>query len=119
MEKIKNEEVKLKDQAKRFSVNFTKMEKDEEKILNDLFSKVNDKDFGKKIDWVDIAKFAMIKLSENEAHIKELQESSMSVDDILNIEYKKFLEKNPDQNISYKKFLLLKVSGKKSLDKIQ
>lgn len=118
MEEMQNLETKKSDQIKRFSVNLTKMNPEEEQVLLDLHRRVNDKDFGKKVDWMEIAKFAMIKLAESDALIKELQDSSMNEDDLLKMEFDKFKLKNPDRKMSFKEFLVYKVLGKKGLEKI-
>lgn len=119
MEEMKEMETRKKGKVNRFSVNLSKMEEGDSEALISLFKQVNDKEFGKKIDWMEIAKFAMLRLAENESQIKELQESSMRGEDLLKIEHEKFLAKNPDKKMSLNEFLVYKVVGKKGLDKIQ
>lgn len=91
MEQNSNQNV-TKSPKKVSQVTSVRLKNQTSKKLSNFLAKCNKKDFGKRIKGDDVIALALKLLSDS--HIKELQNSSLSNADILEIKYQEYIKKN-------------------------
>lgn len=108
-----NQETKpiVKKKVKKSDSSTIKISKETKRELNKILVKVNKKDFGKRIRGEKIILLALQQI--NETHIKELQNSTLSNEDKLEMKYREYISQNG--NISKDEFIGKLLSGESVL----
>ncbi len=91
MEQTENKNVtKLKKKSAQYTA--TRITHQAQKLLNNLLTKVNKKDYGKRVKSSVLIELALTLV--NETHIKKLQNESLSNADLLEIQFREYIKKN-------------------------
>ena len=98
-----NQQIKaiVKKKVKKSDSSTIKISKETKRELNKILVKVNKKDFGRRIRGEKIVLLALQQI--NKTHIKELQDSTLSNEDKLEMKYREYVSKNG--NISKDEFI--------------
>jgi len=91
MEQMKNENV-TKQVKKKSQFSAVRLAQPTQKKLTQLLSKINKKSFGKRVKNNELILLALSLITD--AHVKTLQETSLSNADKLEMEYKAFVKAN-------------------------
>jgi len=101
----------VKKKVKKNDSSTIKISKETKRELSRVLSKANRKDFGKRVRGDKVLLLALQQIGET--HIKELQNSSLSNEDKLEMKYREYISKNG--NISKDEFLGKLLSGERVL----
>lgn len=82
------------------------LEREDVARFDELMTKINEKDFGKKITVSDVVAYSLGLI--NDSHLEKIQECSMSIKDRIERECVKFNEKNNSQ-LSIEEFIAKKL----------